>query len=338
LLLSTRRTFAVALRRWARAGLPPNPGGWITTTGRNRAIDRLRREARGQELVIEVAVLMPESDDLSQSEETRPVENDGLSLIFTCCHPALSTEAQVALTLRLLGGLTTKEVACRALIVRLARENPGWGYRRIQGELAGLGIRIAASTMWSILQRGGHRSGAAEVVREVAGVPPRPDQRDDRLRLLHRRHRCCSDACTVLVFIEIATRQVHLAGITTNPTGEWVTQEARNVIGGFVERTDPIRFLIHDRDSKFIAAFDEVFRSGGIRTIRTPVRAPNANAFTERWIGTARRECVAEGAHPAEPNPAARSPTLPTRSNLRRSTGSNQEGGERVAGTHRQRG
>ena len=92
------------MRTWARDGLPPNPGGWITTTARNRAIDHLRREARGQELISEVAVLTPESDDLSQPEETRPVQDDRLSLIFTCCHPALSTDAQVALTLRLLGG------------------------------------------------------------------------------------------------------------------------------------------------------------------------------------------------------------------------------------------
>jgi transposase InsO family protein len=96
----------------------------------------------------------------------------------------------------------------------------------------------------------------------------------------------------VLVFIELATRQVHLAGITTNPTGEWATQQARNIIETFAERAEPIRFLIHDRDSKFTAGFDEVFRSDGIRTIRTPVRAPRANAFIERWIGTVHRECL----------------------------------------------
>jgi transposase InsO family protein len=95
-----------------------------------------------------------------------------------------------------------------------------------------------------------------------------------------------------LVFIELSTRQVYLAGITPNPTGEWATQQARNIIETFVDRTEPIRFLIHDRDSKFTAAFDEVFRSDGVRTIRTPVRAPRANAFVERWIGTVRRECL----------------------------------------------
>jgi putative transposase len=179
-----------------------------------------------------------------------------------------------------------------ALIVRLARENPDWGYRRIQGELAGLGIRIAASTVWSILQQ--------------AGIEPAPRRSSETWRQFLRAQASGIVACDfftvdtvlfrrlyVLVFIELATRQVHLAGITTNPTGEWATQQARNIIETFVvDRTEPIRFLIHDRDSKFTASFDEVFRSEGIRTIRTPVRAPRANAFIERWIGTARRECL----------------------------------------------
>jgi RNA polymerase sigma-70 factor (ECF subfamily) len=124
---AVQEAFAVALRTWARDGLPPNPGGWITTTARNRTIDRLRREARGHELLSEVAVLTPQSDDPDRPEEEGPVQDDRLRLIFTCCHPALSTEAQVALTLRLLGGLTTKEVARSFLVAeptmatRLAR-------------------------------------------------------------------------------------------------------------------------------------------------------------------------------------------------------------------------
>src|SRR5207247_531844 len=139
----------------------------------------------------------------------------------------------------------------RALIVRLARENPGWGYRPIQGELAQARGIVACDffTVDTVL-----------------------------CRRLH-----------ALVFIELATRQVYLAGITVNPTGEWATQQARNLIETFV---DPIRSLIHDRDSKFTAGFDEVFRSDGIRVIRTPVRAPRANAFVERWIGTVRRELL----------------------------------------------
>jgi RNA polymerase sigma-70 factor (ECF subfamily) len=113
---AVQEAFAVALRRWPRDGLPPNPGGWITTTARNQAIDRLRRESRGRELLSEVAVLAPGSDDPGMPEEVGPVEDDRLRLIFTCCHPALSTEAQMALTLRLLGGLSTSQVARSFLV------------------------------------------------------------------------------------------------------------------------------------------------------------------------------------------------------------------------------
>jgi RNA polymerase sigma-70 factor, ECF subfamily len=113
---AVQEAFAVAQRTWPGDGVPPNPGGWITTTARNRAIDRLRRESRGRELLGEVAVLSPGNDDPGMPEEVEPVQDDRLRLIFTCCHPALSTEAQVALTLRLLGGLSTKEVA-RAFLV-----------------------------------------------------------------------------------------------------------------------------------------------------------------------------------------------------------------------------
>jgi RNA polymerase sigma-70 factor (ECF subfamily) len=113
---AVQEAFAVALRKWPGDGLPPNPGGWITTTARNRAIDRLRRESRGRELPNEVALLLPASDEPDMPEDVGPVQDDRLRLIFTCCNPALSTEAQVALTLRLLGGLTTDEVA-RAFLV-----------------------------------------------------------------------------------------------------------------------------------------------------------------------------------------------------------------------------
>ena len=178
-----------------------------------------------------------------------------------------------------------------ALILRMAQENPGWGYRRIHGELAGLGIRLAASTVWTILQK--------------AGIDPAPRRSAETWRAFLRAQASSMIACDfftvetvflrrlyVLVFIELATRKIYLAGVTANPTGEWATQQARNIIETFIDRTEPIRFLIHDRDTKFTAAFDEVFRSETIRIIRTPIRAPRANAFTERWIGTIRRECL----------------------------------------------
>ena len=124
---AVQEAFAIAASRWPGDGLPPNPGGWITTTARNRAVDRLRRESRGRELLSEVAALAPGDGDPALPGEAGPVEDDRLRLIFTCCHPALSTQAQVALTLRLLGGLSTREVARSFLVteqtmaVRLVR-------------------------------------------------------------------------------------------------------------------------------------------------------------------------------------------------------------------------
>jgi len=94
----------------------------------------------------------------------------------------------------------------------------------------------------------------------------------------------------VLFFIELGSRRVHLAGCTTNPTGAWVTQQARNL--SFTGLFDRTRFLIHDRASKFTTAFDDVFRSEGIKTIHTPIRAPQANAYAERFVRTVRSECL----------------------------------------------
>jgi RNA polymerase sigma-70 factor (ECF subfamily) len=114
---AVQEAFAAAVHRWPRDGLPPNPGAWITTTARNRAIDRLRREARGRELQRDAATLdQPDDWDEDDDEEGVLVRDDRLRLIFTCCHPALSTEAKIALTLRLLGGLSTAEVASAFLV------------------------------------------------------------------------------------------------------------------------------------------------------------------------------------------------------------------------------
>jgi RNA polymerase sigma-70 factor (ECF subfamily) len=113
---AVQEAFAVALRKWPGDGVPPNPGGWITTTARNHAIDRLRRETRGRELLSQMAVLGPGNSEPGMLQEVGPVHDDRLRLIFTCCHPALSIQAQVALTLRLLGGLSTKEVARSFLV------------------------------------------------------------------------------------------------------------------------------------------------------------------------------------------------------------------------------
>lgn len=111
---AVQEAFAVAVRKWPQDGLPPNPGGWITTTARKRAIDRLRREARGRQLLGEAALLAAPDDPVEEDVDTVP--DDRLRLMFTCCHPALSLEARVALTLRLLGGLSTAQVADAFLV------------------------------------------------------------------------------------------------------------------------------------------------------------------------------------------------------------------------------
>jgi DNA-directed RNA polymerase specialized sigma24 family protein len=165
---AVQEAFAVALGRWPHDGVPPNPGGWITTTARNHAIDRLRREARGRELLSEVAVLSPGSDDPGKPE-VGPVPDDRLRLIFTCCHPALSTQAQMALTLRLLGGLSTRQVAS-SLSVRGPPVNKG---------LAG-GNGLLAPRCWPcVTGRGRGQGGAPAATRG----PNDLDAGEDRCRI-----------------------------------------------------------------------------------------------------------------------------------------------------------
>jgi putative transposase len=178
-----------------------------------------------------------------------------------------------------------------SLVLRLANENPTWGYRRIQGELMTMGVRLAPSSVWAILERHGveptpRRSGPtwAEFLRAQATTLFACDFFTVDTVLLRRLY--------ALFFIEIDTRRVYLAGVTANPVGEWVTQQARNLTMDLAERSRPARFLLRDRDTKFTSSFDEVFRTEGIRIVRSPVRSPRANAFAERFVGTVRRECL----------------------------------------------
>ena len=177
----------------------------------------------------------------------------------------------------------------RELVLRLARENPRWGYQRIVGELAKLGLRVSPSTVRRVLAGAGlgpapRRAGPTwrEFLRQQAAGIIACDFFTVETALLRRYY--------VLFFIELQSRRVHLAGCSANPSGGWVAQQARNL--SFSVPLGELRFLIHDRDSKFSAAFDEVFRSEGIRVIRTPFRAPRANAHAERFVRTIRKECL----------------------------------------------
>ena len=178
-----------------------------------------------------------------------------------------------------------------ALILGLAKENPAWGYRRIHGELATMGITIAPSSVWAILKRHGiepspRRSGptwAEFLAGQAKGLLACDFFSVDTVRL--RR-------LYVLFFIHHETRLVRIAGVTAKPATDWVTQQARNICMELTDRETPVMFLIRDRDAKFTSSFDAVFAAEGIRIIKTPVRAPRANALAERFVGTVRRECL----------------------------------------------
>ena len=179
----------------------------------------------------------------------------------------------------------------RELVLRLARENPRWGYQRIVGELRGLGIAVSATTVRELLKNAGlgpagKRAGLSwrEFLRAQAHSMLAVDFLTVETISLQRLY--------VLFFIELESRRVHLAGCTTNPSGAWVTQQARQIAWGLTDRSTPLRFLIRDRDSKFSSDFDIVFRSERVEIIRTPVRAPKANAIAERFVRTVRAECL----------------------------------------------
>ena len=176
-------------------------------------------------------------------------------------------------------------------MLRLAGENPRWGYQRIVGELKGLEVRVSATTVRTWLREAG-----------VGPVGTRPGMTWREFIRLHRQSLLAVDFFTVetlwlqrlyvLFFIELGSRRVHLAGCTPTPTAAWVTQQARQLTWTFAGRPEPFRFLIRDRDQKFTASFDEVFRTEGIQIVRTPFRAPQANAIAERFVRTVRNECL----------------------------------------------
>jgi transposase InsO family protein len=177
------------------------------------------------------------------------------------------------------------------VVLRLARENPRWGYLRIGGECRRLGLQASAPSVRRILRR--HQLG------------PAPRRGGPSWAQFLRAQASGLLACDfftvktvglawpyVLFVVEVQRRRVHLAGITAHPTGIWVAQQARNLLMDLDERADRFRFLIRDRGTKFTAAFDTVFAAAGIEIVKIPPRAPQANAYAERWVRTVRSECL----------------------------------------------
>ncbi|QTI90418.1 integrase core domain-containing protein [Streptomyces sp. AgN23] len=179
----------------------------------------------------------------------------------------------------------------RALVLRLARENPGWGYRRLHGELLVLGVKVAASTVWEILQE--------------AGVDPAPERSSSTWADFLRSQADALLACDffetvtlpgarmyVLAVIEHASRRIRVLGATAHPTSAWVAQAAKNLAMDLEDVGCRARYMISDRDGKFPALFDAVLADAGIEVVLSGVRMPRMNSIMERWVQTCRRELL----------------------------------------------
>ncbi len=187
---------------------------------------------------------------------------------------------------------TRKPKELEQLIVRLAHENPRVGYGKLHGELLKLGYEVGETTIAAVLLKHG-----------ILPAPQRGGSTSWRHLMQHYKEQILAcdfftvetlflQTIYVLFFIELGTRRVHLAGCTAHPTSTWVTQQARQLRWTLEEEGRSMRFLIHDRDSKFSTRFNTVFQAGRTHIVLTPYRAPNANAYAERWVRTVREECL----------------------------------------------
>jgi transposase len=208
-------------------------------------------------------------------------------------HRDLVTHRHARASVRRGPGRPRTLASIRRLVLRLATENPSWGYRRIHGELALLGIRIAPSTVWEILK--------------IHGVDPAPDRTTITLAVFLRSQ---AEAILAMDFIETVTltgqrqyilaaihhasRRVRILGTTAHPTHAWVTQAIRNLLMDLEDNGNllQVRFLIRDRDAKYPALIDEILSNAGTTTVLTGVRMPRMNTITERWVKTLRTELL----------------------------------------------
>ncbi|HMQ26826.1 MAG TPA: integrase core domain-containing protein [Acidimicrobiales bacterium] len=270
--------------------------GWLFAAGDERDAEILA--LRHQVLVLQRQVARPrftETDRTILAVLSTVIDRTRLRDVFLIVQPATVIGWHRRLVARRWTqpatprrGRPPMHAEIRRLALRMAGENPTWGYRRIHGELSRLGHKVAPSSVWKILRD--------------AGIDPTPNRTGptwaqflrSQARAVIATDFCCVDTATlqrlhVLFFIEIGTRRVHLGGITANPTGAWTTQTARNLL---MDIPDGFRFVVHDGAGQYSPAFDTVFDAAGIEPITTPPRAPMANAYAERWVRTLRHELL----------------------------------------------